>query len=318
MNTRRWISATALIMLAASALTACGGSDKKSSGGLEKTNLTVATLPTPDAATLYLAIQKGYFKAEGLNVKPSILGNGADIVNRVVSGNADFADSGYIPIILAASNGVKLRVVVDAYQGRSKLYPIMTLPSSGIHDAKGLAGKKIGIINTKGFPALLTQSALQGAGLKVSDVKYVEVQLPAMAGALKNHSIDAAFMSDPWVSQLEQQLGARQVVDTMSGPTADLAVGGYIASQRFAQKNPKTVAAFQRAMAKAQADAQDRNQISQVLPTFIKGLSPQTAQTINLGSYPVSLNKTRLQRVADLMTQYGQLKQHYDVQPLLG
>jgi NitT/TauT family transport system substrate-binding protein len=318
MNTRRWISATALIMLAASALTACGGSDKKSSGGLEKTNLTVATLPTPDAATLYLAIQKGYFKAEGLNVKPSILGNGADIVNRVVSGNADFADSGYIPIILAASNGVKLRVVVDAYQGRSKLYPIMTLPSSGIHDAKGLAGKKIGIINTKGFPALLTQSALQSAGLKVSDVKYVEVQLPAMAGALKNHSIDAAFMSDPWVSQLEQQLGARQVVDTMSGPTADLAVGGYIASQRFAQKNPKTVAAFQRAMAKAQADAQDRNQISQVLPTFIKGLSPQTAQTINLGSYPVSLNKTRLQRVADLMTQYGQLKQHYDVQPLLG
>ena len=52
MTTRRWISATAIITLVASAITACGGSDKKSSGGLEKANLTVATLPTPDAATL--------------------------------------------------------------------------------------------------------------------------------------------------------------------------------------------------------------------------------------------------------------------------
>lgn len=318
MTTRRWISATAIITLVASAITACGGSDKKNSGGLEKTNLTVATLPTPDAATLYLAIQKGYFKAEGLTVKPIILGNGADTIQRVVSGNVDFADSGYIPIILAASHGVKLKVVVDAYQGRSKLYPLMTLPNSGIHDAKDLRGRKIGIINTKGFPALLTQSALEGAGVPNSSVKYVEVQLPEMAKALKNRSIDVAFMSDPWVSQIEQQLGARQVVDTMSGPTANLAVGGYIASQRFIQQNPKTVAAYKRAMAKAQTLAQDRNEVSQILPTYIKGLSQQTAQTINLGTYPTSLSKTRLQRVADLMTQYGQLKGHFDVQPLLG
>lgn len=322
MKTRRWINATAIAMLTASALAACGGSDDKNSGGLEKTDLTIATLPTPDAATLYIAIQKGYFKAEGLNVKPVVLGNGSDngsdISNRVVSGNADFADSGYIPIILAASNGAPLKIVVDAYQGRSKLYPIMTLPNSGIRQAKDLAGKKIGIINTNGFPALLTESALKGAGLSSSSVKYVEVQLPAMAAALKNHSIDAAFMSDPWVSQLEQQLGAQQVVDTMSGPTADLAVGGYIASTRYVQKNPKTVAAFKRAMLKAQTTAQDPTEIARVLPTFIKGLSPQTAQTIDLGTYPVSMSKTRLQRVADLMTQYGQLKRHYDVQPLLG
>jgi NitT/TauT family transport system substrate-binding protein len=317
MKTRHWISATAVVALAASLLSACGGSDKKNAGGLEKTDLTVATLPTPDAATLYLAIKKGYFKAEGLDVKPVIIGNGADIVQRVVSGSADFADSGYIPIILAASHGVRLKIVVDAYQGRSKLYPIMALPSSGIKDAKGLEGKKIGIINTKGFPALLTQSALKGAGVPANSVHYVEVQLPAMAAALKNKSIDAAFMSDPYVSQIEQQLGARQVVDTMSGPTADLAVGGYIASQRYTQQNPKTVAAFKRAMLKAQTDAQDRNEISGVLPTYIKGLQPQTAQTINLGTFPTSLNKTRLQRVADLMTQYGQLKGHFDVQTLL-
>jgi NitT/TauT family transport system substrate-binding protein len=71
-------------------------------------------------------------------------------------------------------------------------------------------------------------------------------------------------------------------------------------------------------MGKAQTDAQDRGEITQILPKYIKGLSPQTARTINLGTYPTSLNKARLQRVADLMTRDGQLKGHYDVQPLLG
>jgi NitT/TauT family transport system substrate-binding protein len=111
-----------------------------------------------------------------------------DTIQRVVSGNVDFADSGYIPIILAASNGVKLRIVVDAYQGRGKLYPIMTLPNSGIHNAKDLAGKKNGIINTKGFPALLTESTLTAAGVPVSSVKYTEVQLPARSAATSPRS----------------------------------------------------------------------------------------------------------------------------------
>jgi NitT/TauT family transport system substrate-binding protein len=317
-KTRNWTSAIAVVALAASLLSACGGSDKKNAGGLEKTNVTIATLPTVDAATVYLAIKKGYFKAEGLNVKTSIIQNNPDIIQRVLSGNLDFAHVNYVTLFVATANGVKVKIISDAYQGRDKLFPIMALPSSGIKDAKGLQGKKIGIINTKGFPALLTQSALSGAGVPVNSVHYVEIQLPAMGTALKNKSIDAAFMADPYVSQIEQQFGARPVVDTMSGPTADLAVSGYITSPRFAQQNPKTVAAFKRALAKAQADAQDRNEITGVLPTYIMGLTPQTAQTISLGTYPTSLNKTRLQRVADLMTQYGQLKGHYDVQPLLG
>src|SRR3954452_8881778 len=103
----------------------------------------------------------------------------------------------------------------------------------------------------------------------------VEVQYPQMQQGLENHSIDAAFMTEPYLTQAQQQLGVRQVLDTMSGPTADLAVGGYVSSQRFAQQNPKTVAAFRRAVAKAQAVAADQGQVQQILPTYIKGLTPQ-------------------------------------------
>jgi NitT/TauT family transport system substrate-binding protein len=318
MKVRPWTYATAVIAVAAMALSACGGETaKKGSGELEKTSLKVGLLPIPDAATVELAIHKGFFKAEGLNVTPLFLANGSETISRVLSGNVDFSYSAYIPIIQAADKGVPLHVVADGYQGREKLYPIVALPSSKIREPRDLAGKKIGLINRKGFPSLLTQAALKSVGVDPTKATMVEIQYPQMAQSLENRSIDAAFMTEPYLSQSQQKLGVREVLDTMSGPTADMEVGGYVSSQRFAKQNPHTVAAFQRALVKAQSVAADRNQVAGVLPTYIKGLSPDVAKNINLGVYPVSLNKTRLQRVADLMAQFGVTAKPYDVQTLL-
>lgn len=319
MKVRRLTHVTAAIAAAVLALSACGGgSSSKNPSGLEKTNLKVGLLPIPDAATIELGVKKGFFKAEGLNVTPLFLANGSETISRVMSGNVDFSYSAYIPIIQAANKGVRLHIVADGYQGHTKLYPIIALPDSKIREAKDLVGKKIGLINRKGFPSLLTQAALKSVGVDPKAATLVEIQYPQMQQALENHSIDAAFMTEPYLTQAQQKLGVRQVLDTMSGPTADLAVGGYVSSQRFAQQNPKTVAAFQRAIAKAQALAADQSQVQQILPTYIKGLTPEVAKTITLGVYPVSLNQTRLQRVADLMAQFGALDKQYDVKTLLG
>lgn len=313
MKTFRWVSAAVLVAVI---LAGCGRSPATTTG-LEKTDLKVGILPIPDAATVYIAKEKGYFAAEGLNVTPVVLANGSETVSRVVSGGVDIAYSAYVPIIQAVSSGVQVRVVGDGYQGRAGLYPIVTRPDSPIHDARQLAGKKIGLINTKGFPSLLTDAALAGVGVPASAVHLVEIPYPNMPAALQNGSIDAAFMTEPYLSQSRKTFGARVVVDTMSGPTADLPVGGYVSSPRFVDGNPKTVAAFDRAIVKAQAAAADRALVGQTLPTYIRGLSPDVAQSITLGTFPATLDPAALQRVADLMTQFGVLKEHFDVQRLL-
>src|SRR4051812_48773311 len=104
MKLRRWTCVTAIAVLTMSVVSACGGShSSKSSGGLEKTDIKVGLLPIPDTATIYIARNKGYFKAEGLNVTPTILTNGSETITRLMSGGVDFAYSAYIPIIQAAS-----------------------------------------------------------------------------------------------------------------------------------------------------------------------------------------------------------------------
>jgi NitT/TauT family transport system substrate-binding protein len=299
---------------------ACGGSggDNDKSGGPEKPNLKVGLLPTWDAAAVYLAIKKGYFQAEGLKVTPVIVANGDEAVSRTMSGALDIAHNGYTTPILAASKGVKLRIIADASQAKPNMYVIVTPPKSSVHKPQDLVGKKIGMINSKGLPALLTSAALQVAGVDVKKVTYVDIPYPNMATAMQKGSVDAVFATDPFLTRFEQTMGVRTVLDTINGPSADFPIGLYHTSQRFANQNPKTVAAFQRAMAKAQTlAASNRNEVAQVLPTYIKGLTPQAAQSITLGTFSTSLSQTRVQRVADFMTQQKALSQHFDVGGML-
>jgi NitT/TauT family transport system substrate-binding protein len=145
----------------------------------------------------------------------------------------------------------------------------------------------------------------------------VTMEFPAMPAALQNHSIDAAWMTEPFATQAAQKLGATTVLDTGIGPTGDLPIAGWATSEQKAKKYPKTLAAFQRAIAKAQALAKDRGKVEQILPAYVKGITPQVASSITIGTYPASTSATRLQRVADLMQQVGMLSEHVDMNSIL-
>src|SRR5690606_4455125 len=125
--------------------------------------------------------------------------------------------------------------------------------------------------------------------------------------ALESGQVDAAAMVEPFIT-VASKAGARIVVDQMTGPTEDFPIAGWLTTESIANKYPKTLAAFQRALHKAQElVANDRKIVDEVLPKYTK-IDAATAAVIALGSYPTSLSEARLQRVADLMKEYGYLK----------
>jgi NitT/TauT family transport system substrate-binding protein len=316
---RRWACAAFGIAIAVSIVSGCGGSDtKKSTNGLEKTELKVGTLPIVDDAPFYLALKNGYFKAEGLNVTPMNLANGEEGITRLQSGGVDLAWSSYPNAIMAVDSGkVQLRIVVDGYAATKHLFSVLAMPKSKIKKPDDLKGKKISVNNLKGLGPLLLASALKTAGVDSHSVKMVPIPFPQMPAQLQAGAIDAAWITEPFVTQASQKLGATEIIDTATGPAEGLPIAGFVASAAGAKKYPKTFAAFQRAMAKAQALASNRAQVEQILPTYIKTISPQVASTITIGSFPTSLNKARLQRVPDLMQQFGLINNHLDMQTML-
>ena len=53
--------------------------------------------------------------------------------------------------------------------------------------------------------------------------------------------------------------------------------------------------------------------MQQILPTFVAGVTPDIAKEVAIPVFPREVSRDRLQRVADLMLTYGQLKAKLDV-----
>lgn len=304
-----------LSLVIAITLTGCGGGDSDGGGpgGLEKTTLNVGLLPVPEGVPLYIAIQQGLFKAEGLKVTPQFIQTGAAAVPLLRSGKLDISLTNYVASLLAqeqSGGAVKWKFVADAYQGEKGAFVVGVGAESSIKSAQDLTGKKIAVPGLKSIATLSVSASLRAEGIADESVEYVEMAFPQMLPALEAGRVDAAWLAEPFISQLHRQ-GGRTVLDTMApgGPTRNLPISGWGVLGDYADKHPKTVAAFQRAMAKAQRmAAQDRGLVARTLPTFVKGLDAQTAQIITLGSFPTSQNPTRLQRLAGLMGHYGYLQ----------
>jgi NitT/TauT family transport system substrate-binding protein len=103
----------------------------------------------------------------------------------------------------------------------------------------------------------------------------------------------------------------------MTGTMSGFLVGGWGTLQSYAQKYPRTVAAFQRAMARAQRlAATDRSLVRQTLPTYTS-IKPKLAAAMTLGAYSATLSAATLQHAADVMLQFGFLRHRLTVAPMV-
>jgi NitT/TauT family transport system substrate-binding protein len=81
---------------------------------------------------------------------------------------------------------------------------------------------------------------------------------------------------------------------------------------------PRTAAAFTRAIEQGNAIASTNLAVLQQVLARDLRLSSNIAGVMATGTFPTSANPVQIQRAADLMLQYGQLKRRFDVKPLVG
>jgi NitT/TauT family transport system substrate-binding protein len=319
------MSRALLIGIAASlALSACGGSSEdntsQASGGVEKPTINVGSLVVPDQAPLQIAIARGFFKEEGLKVNYSPITASPTIVPALQKGTMDFSLFSYMTAFSLADKAPNfLKFVADSYQAAPNTFAIMTAKDSPIKSVSDLKGKSVAIPAPNTLGDLSVTAALKTAGVdpKADNVKYVSMPIPAMPKALATHQVDAIWTAEPFITSMQKTDGAHLLVDTMTGPMKDFPIGGWVATEDFVKKNPKTVAAFQRAIAKAQKiAASDRKAVEQIIPKYTS-IKADVVSIIALGSYPTTLNASRMQRVADVLQQFGFITKKGDAKALI-
>lgn len=298
------IGGLAVALLAACTSSGSSNSATTASAHLEKTTVTVGALPVVDSAGLYLAKQDGYFQQAGLTVNIQPVTQSPLAIPEMKSGKIDVvAGANYVSFFQAAEvKNLPVRLLVDGESCTDDTFEVLALPGSGITTPANLAHKKIAVNITNNIQTMLTNTALEAAGVNPASVQYVKVPFPEMTDALKHGVVDAISVVEPFITENELKLGAQPVMSTCTGPTANFPISGFFALSSFTKKYPNTARAFVAALKRGQALADsNRAAVEEILPSYIPKLTANQAAVVNLGQYPTSLDTTHLQRVADAM-----------------
>jgi len=315
----RAVPVAGAVLALAGLLAGChaGGSGSGSGGaGASLTELTVAATPGVADAPLYLAESQGLFAKAGLRVRIDSETSATTELGQLAQGHADVATTDYADFFYAQSNDASLRIVADGYDAAPGVMEVLSLPGSGLTSPQQLVNRTVGTPEPQEFSydpsvpysleTMATQAVLLNDGVEPNQVKWRPMPAQNLVGALRSHKVDAILVTEPYVYQAEAQLGAGEVLDSLSGGTASLPLDGYFTTAAFAHKYSGALDTFRSVLEQAQAEAAAGKDVRAALASAAR-LSQQTADMVTLGVYPTTLNVNGIQQLDEQMCNFGML-----------
>ena len=224
-------------------------------GANPTTQVTVALdwYPWSNHSGLYLARQRGYYSAEGLDVTIYVPSNPEDVLKLVGSGKDTFGISYQTDVLFARAEGVQVVSVAALVQ--HPLNSIMALRDSGITRPRQLVGRRVG---TAGLPSddayLATMMAADGADAKQVETVGVGFDLlPALLGKKVDAIVGGYWVHESIVADLKgQPVNVMKVQDWGVPDYYELVL---VASDATVTTRPDAVRRFVRATTKGYVDA---------------------------------------------------------------
>jgi len=315
MNTRAFCTvpliAAAIMVLAAG----CGiAASTPAPSALEEPDITVAAIPAVDLVGLYIAQDDGLFAQQGLHVTIEKIPSSQAIIPDQLKGQVDITAGSYVAYISAQAAGARFRILAEASILGPGTRALVTTAGSPITTIAGLAGRKIGVNGINSIGTLLVSALLAENGISSKKVDFVTSQegFPPMPGQLQDGAWDAAFLAEPYITVAGEKYGEQVLVDLDQGATFDFPIDGYVATRAWAQKYPKTAAAFVRAIEEGQTIANSDAAAVRAAVARYDQLPPQVTAAMVLSGYPIGpVKETHIQRVALAMLQFGLLGKQY-------
>jgi NitT/TauT family transport system substrate-binding protein len=304
-------------------------------GAPEKTTLNVGVVPAMDSAGFFVAMHDGLFAREGLTINYTPAVSSESAVTEQLASKLDISAGNYVSYIdEAAKNNAAIELISEGSIMQPGAQVIYTMPGSKIKTLAGLKGQLLGVNAPQNIDYLLDVSVLAENGISTKAVRFPtakdaasakyggQIPFPSMAGALASGQIAAATMPEPFASNAEQADGAVPLADLDQGATANFPIEGYAVTKKWAAQYPNTLRRFLAALSAGQEIADiDRANVEtafETLPSAQDGqVSPSIAAAMALDTYPIGIDQTRIQRVSNVMYQFGLLPAKYNVSKML-
>jgi NitT/TauT family transport system substrate-binding protein len=222
----------------------------------QKVTIATAGVATMYSLPLVIAVRKGFFQNEGLDVELVDFGGGSKVLEAVVGGTVDIAAGGFDHVLTMHAKGMDLRAFVQFMR-----YPAMTIGitqkmQASYRSPADLKGKVVGVSAPGSSTHGLVIAFLEKNGLKPTDVSIVGLGGPSTAvAAVQGDRVDALCYVDPVMTMLESKKLVRIIADTRGGADTRELLGGewptavIYASHAYIEGHPQVIQAVTSAMA---------------------------------------------------------------------
>lgn len=284
--------------------------------------LRASTIPTLDDGAFEVARAKKYFEAEGVTLETTPVVGGAAGIPALVSGQIQLASSNIVTVILAASQGLDVQIVIPG-DGTSSSPPdlagLMAKPDSPIASGKDLEGKRVAVNARNNIVWLYCREWVARTGGDPTKVTFVEVPFPQMLDALQAGRIDAAMMVEPFISSGLEAKTVKAVGWPYSEVQKNIPVAQFVTTKAYAKDHPEVVSALIKAYDRG-VDWVAANKTSPEFFDIVAGYTkvpPARLRTSTIPEYPKKVSVKAVQEVVGLMKKNGLLTTDVDAAALI-
>src|SRR5216684_3962028 len=194
-----------------------------------------------------IAMEKGFFAAEGISIDKVAAPSSAAVVLQATAGAIDITVQGaFVDVIRAIEKGAPLAIVRIMVQ--TPPYELLAKPS--IRSLKELKGKTISIGGQKDVTHVYLNRMLEPNGLKDSDVDLVYAGASsARFAALETGAVDAAMLTAPF--NFYGASAGLSIIGRTADYITDLPQNGTVVNRNWATGHMSALSRFLAAFNKA-------------------------------------------------------------------
>ncbi len=250
----------------------------------------------PQSTLAHVAMAKGYFAEEGLDMQPLMRDFGKEALQALLESKADFATVAETPVMFSGLRGDTIFVIANI-EASTTNNAIVAKKSAGINAPGDLKGKRVGF--TPGTTSdFFLDSFLTANGLTRQDIHPIALKPDEMRDALIAAKADAVSTWNYPLTLIAQALGGDGVLfydRQIYTETFNIA-----AQQDFVRTKPETVKRFLRALVKAEEFVAKNPDAAQTIMAAATKIDKSLIQDVwNAFNYRVVLDQKLLLTLED-------------------